>query len=195
MRCHRSLLHGLVLAVSLALIVDQYFFTRASSTTYVDSRVLRERHEGIAYSRWRRWSDRNERRKRSVTFDHWYVAHLANGSWFQLEERDNGILRHGDKLTIDLACITGRVLRFRPHHEVRERNTADSYEDLVPFLFLLAPLSLWLLVPGRNADTRDHLHYLLIVVGSAFLIALFAESYPMMKALDLVPFSLHDRIP
>ena len=189
MKDRRTALHVLVLLVSGVLLVDQFLFQREERTSYIDSTVLREKHSSVGYSRWRRWNYKEGPRLTLHTYSYWYVEHLTNGRWFQLKSGDNGVLQHGDSLDVTIACLSGRVLRFAPLDDQRTRTTADACEDLVPFLFLLAPLSLWLLVGTSGADGRYYLHFLLIVIGLSFLIALFATTFPLMRALDLVPMA------
>lgn len=189
MKDRRAALHVLVLLVSSVLLADQFLFHREERSIYLDSTVLREEHPSVSYSRWRRWNYKPGPVLTLHTYSYWYVEHLANGRWFQLKSGDNGVLQHGDSVDVVVACISGRVLSFAPLDDGSTRTTADACEDLVPFLFLLAPLSLWLLAGASGADGRYYLHFLLIVIGLSFLIALFATTFPLMRALDMVPMA------
>ncbi len=189
MKDRRSLLHLAVLLFSFLLLVDQYWSARVERTTYLDHAALIQKQVSIHYSRWRRWDYRPGPRWSLHTYGHWYIAHLDNGRWFQLNGRDNGVLQHRDSVTVEVAPLTGRVLSFRPAKDNKTRETADALKELVPFHFLLGSLSLWLLVGTSRADGRYYLHFLLIVLGISFLIALFAMTYPLMWAMGLVPFA------
>jgi hypothetical protein len=167
-----------------ALLADQFLVTHEERSVYLDKKAWIERQSTLGRSKWRtqrpghRWSATRSGAS-------WYVAHLENGRWFQLGDHDNGVLQHGDSVRVEVAPLTGRVLRFQRLAKGinRERTTNDAYEDLVPFPVLLAGLCIWLLLVRPGTDTEVYLRGTIVVVGLVFLIALFAMSWPLFRAL------------
>lgn len=171
--------------VCATLLVDQFGFSQEERSVYLDKQTWMERRSTKGgYSRWSR-RDPHEHRWSAYTASAWYTAHLENGRWFQLGDHDNGVLQHGDSVRVVVAPITGRVLRFQRLAKGvnRERTTADAYEDLVPFPVLLAGLCIWVLLARPGSDTVIYLRGTIVVVSLVFLLALFAMSWPLMRAL------------
>jgi hypothetical protein len=183
----RAFLQVILLVVCTALVVDQYFFTHEERSTYLGQQVLREeRAKGRGFYRWRRWDQEPAPRLgRQVHAELWHVAVMANDRWFQYQQRDNGVLQPGDTVRMEVAPLTGRVLRFQRlgHDTSAARTTVDAFEDIAPIPALMAILILWSLLPWAGPDARTYLHFTVLILGLVFLLALFALSWPTLKLL------------
>ncbi|MFN9324488.1 MAG: hypothetical protein ACK6A5_03765, partial [Flavobacteriales bacterium] len=183
----RTLQHLILLAICLALVVDQFFFAKEETTTYAGQHALREeRPKGRGLYRWRRWNEKpGPRLGAQVHAELWHVAVLDNDRWFQYHQRDNGLLSDGDTVRIEVSPLTGRVLRFQPmgRSAARMRETVDAYTEIAPIPALMAVLLLWslLLRPGPNA--RTYLHWTVLLLAIIFLLGVFAMSWPTLKLL------------
>lgn len=177
----------IVLAISLTCLWDQFLLCSEERTAYVDQTAWIERYDRTAgRSRYRTGPPAHRWSPWAAGASH-YVAHLANGRRFQLADRDNGLLQHGDSVRLVVAHLSGRVLRYeklslRPHEL---RKSGDYYEELIPFPFLLSFLSTWALFVDARSDTAYYLRMSIMVTGLSFLLALFAVTLPLFKALGL----------
>lgn len=174
----------IVLLISVTLVADQFLLTREERSVYLGQDGSRERHSTLVRGRWssgrpaHRWS-------RWRTGATWYTVHLDNGRWFQLGEHQNGLLQEGDSVRIEVAGLSGRVLRYqrlsRGHDTTR--TSGDAYEDLVPFPFVLFALSLWARLIPAHTDRAHYLEMLVMIIGTIFLVALFAVTLPLFRSL------------
>jgi len=176
----------LLLIGCIVLLADQFLFAHEELSVHLDQKDLIERHTTLGRNKWsggRRPAHRWSAWRAGAA---WRVAHLENGRWFQLDDHDNGLLQHGDSVRVEVAPLTGRVLRFQrlARGVNKVRVSGDAYEDLVPFPAVLAGLCIWLLLARPGSDASIYLRGTIIVVSLVFLIALFAMSWPLMRALD-----------
>ena len=183
----RAFVQAMLLIASTTLVVDQYFFAHVEHSTYLGQQVYREEHRQTrGLYRWRRWNERPGPRIGSpVHADTWHVAVMANDRWFQYHQRDNGVLQAGDTVRMEVAPLSGRVLRFQRMGTgpSASRTTVDAFEDIAPIPALMALLILWSLLPWAGPDARTYLHFTVLILGLIFLLALFALSWPTMKLL------------
>lgn len=176
----------LLLTGSVLLLVDQFLFAREERSVYLDQAAWIERHSTLGgHSRWRRRDPYEHRWSAQSAGASGEVAHLESGRWFQLGDHDNGVLQHGDSVRVQVAPFTRRILLFQRLAKGvnKERVSGDAYTDLVPFPVILAALCVWLFLVPAASDKAYYLRMLIIVVGIVFLIALFAMTWPLFKAL------------
>lgn len=176
---------ALLLLLCLMMLVDQFLFATQEKTGFVDQATLVEKYPRVQYRRWRRWNEKPGPTWNKYHYDQWYVAHLANGRWFQIKEHDNGVLMNADSVIIAVAPISGRVLRYHrlSRGPSNERATVDAFEDMVPFPVLIASLSIWLVAFRTSESTAYFLRMAIIVITLSFLLALFAISWPSLKLM------------
>lgn len=176
---------ALLLLLCLTMLVDQILFAAEEETSYVDQATLVEKYPRVQYSRWRRWNAKPGPIWSKYHYDRWYMAHLANGRWFRIKEKDNGVLFNGDRVRIAVAPISGRVLRYHrlSRSPSNERITADAFEDLVPFPVLIGALCFWLIAFRTSDSSAYFLRMSVAVVTLAFILALFALSWPSLKRM------------
>lgn len=185
MTASRAFVQMALLFVSSLLTIDQFFLSREEHSTYLGQQVLREeRAKARGFYRWRRWDQKpGPQLGRQVHADLWHVAVMANDRWFQYHQRDNGVLQPGDTVRLEVAALSGRVLRFQrvSNGPSATRTTVDAFEDIAPIPALM--VILWSVLPWAGPDTRTYLHFTLLILGLIFLLGLFALSWPTMKLL------------
>jgi hypothetical protein len=183
----RAFLQVILLLLSAFYTLDQYILSVEEQSTYLGQHVLREeRAKARGFYRWRRWDQKpGPQLGRQVHADLWHVAVMANDRWFQYHQRDNGVLQPGDTVRLEVAALSGRVLRFQRvgTGPSATRTTVDAFEDIAPIPALMVILILWSLLPWAGPDTRTYLHFTVLLLSLIFLLGLFALSWPTMKLL------------
>lgn len=176
---------ALLLLLCVLLLLDQFAGAREERTVHIGQADWVERRSALG--RRLRFSPPTKppHRYNAWSTEHWHVAHLANGRWFQLRKGDNGVLLEGDSVRIAVAPLTQRVLRFQRlgPSTSRERSTGDALEDLVPLPAIIGALAIALLLVDPRKDTALYLRWTTAVIGLVFLLALFAMTWPLMHAL------------